>query len=61
MSNNKKPKAKKAAAPAKSGLVVKSSSVGAGRSKSGSMIPSSSSVSSSKKGGAQNSAPRKAQ
>jgi hypothetical protein len=60
MSNNKKPKAKKAAAPAKSGLVVKSGSVGASHAKSASMIPAGN-FSSVKKGGAQNNAPRKAQ
>ncbi len=60
MSNNKKPKAKKKAAPAKSGLVVKTSSVGSSHSKAASMIPAGN-FSSVKKGGAQNSAPRKAQ
>lgn len=59
MSKNKKPKAKKAA-PQKSGLVMKSSSSSGGHAKPAGMIPSSN-VSSTKKGGAQNSAPRKAQ
>lgn len=60
MSKARKPKAKKAA-PAKSGLIMKSSTSSGGGVKTGSMIPTSASVSSGKKGGAQNNAPRKAQ
>ncbi len=60
MGNNKKPKATKKAAPAKSGLVVKSSTTSTNHSKAASMIPAGN-FSSVKKGGAQNNAPRKAQ
>jgi len=59
MSKARKP-AKKAA-PAKSGLIMKSSSANSGGAKKAGMIPTSSAVSSGKKGGAQNNAPRKAQ
>jgi hypothetical protein len=60
MSKNKKPKAAKKAAPARSGLVVKSSSTSNSYAKPSSMIPAGN-FSSGKKGGAQNNAPRKAQ